>query len=140
MRYGFLAARKLNKCAKFQVRSSKTVAATLQTYTVHTYRQKGETGETMGKQKYVPRLRTGQIQIQNIFKLITSKLSIFGRIQPEGLRNFRKTYNNDKGLVQSTKNTFSCFGFLRGVSSHFYWAGLEVTIKILIFNDLWKKV
>ena len=32
MRYGFLAARELNVCAKFQVRSSKTVAATLRTY------------------------------------------------------------------------------------------------------------
>ena len=36
MRYGFLAARELNVCAKFQVSSSKTVAATLRTYTVHT--------------------------------------------------------------------------------------------------------
>ena len=39
MRYGFLAARELNVCAKFQVSSSKTVAATLRTYTVHTDRQ-----------------------------------------------------------------------------------------------------
>ena len=39
----FLGTRKLNVCAKFQVRSSKTVAATLrtyiQTYTVHTDRK-----------------------------------------------------------------------------------------------------
>ena len=36
MRDPFLATRQLNVCAKFQVRSSKTVAATLRTY-IHTY-------------------------------------------------------------------------------------------------------
>ena len=36
MRNSFLATWELNVCAKFQVRSSKTVAATLRTYTVHT--------------------------------------------------------------------------------------------------------
>ena len=54
MRYGFLATRELNVCAKFQARRSKTVAAT-----DRTDRQKSETGETRGKPKYVARLRTG---------------------------------------------------------------------------------
>ena len=37
MRYGFLATRYLNVCAKFQVSTSKTVAATLRTYIYRTY-------------------------------------------------------------------------------------------------------
>ena len=67
MRDPFLATRELNICAKFQVRSSKTVAATLRTnihipYIHRTYR--GETGETRGKPKYVAELRTGQNTVQ----------------------------------------------------------------------------
>ena len=38
MSYAFLATWELNVCAKFQVRSSKTVAATLRTY-IHTDRK-----------------------------------------------------------------------------------------------------
>ena len=59
MRYGFLATRELNVCAKFQARRSKTVAATDRTDRQNTDRQKSETGETRGKPKYVARLRTG---------------------------------------------------------------------------------
>ena len=68
MRDPFLATRELNVCAKFQVHSSNTVAATLRTnkqiYTVHTYRQRSEIGETRGKPKYVAELRTGQYTVQ----------------------------------------------------------------------------
>ena len=70
MRHSFLAPRELNACAKFQVRSSE--AATLRTYIhkyihipyIKTYRQKGETGETWGKPKYVAELRTVQYTVQ----------------------------------------------------------------------------
>ena len=60
MRYRFSATWELNACGKIQVRSSKTVAATL-----HTYRQKGETGETWaGGKPSTPELRTGQYTVQ----------------------------------------------------------------------------
>ena len=67
MRDPLLGTRELNVCAKFQVRSSKTVAATLWTnkhiYIHRTYRQKVETGETGGKPKYVAGLRTRQYTV-----------------------------------------------------------------------------
>ena len=70
MRYGFLATRELDVCAKFKVCSSKTGAATLRTYIYRTpdihipYEQKGETGESRGKPKYVAELRTGRYTVQ----------------------------------------------------------------------------
>ena len=68
MRHPFLAARELDVCAKFEIRSSKTVAATLRTTPVHTYiqtyKQRGETGETWGKPMYVAELHTGQYTVQ----------------------------------------------------------------------------
>ena len=64
MRDQFLATLELNVCAKFQVHSLKTVAATLRTYIHCTYRQKGETGETWGKPKYVAELRPGLYTVQ----------------------------------------------------------------------------
>ena len=70
MRDPFLATRQLNVLAKLQVRSSKTVAATLQTnkYTykqtyIHTYRQRSETGVTRGKPNNVVSLRTRQYTV-----------------------------------------------------------------------------
>ena len=72
MRYGFLAARELNVCAKFQVSSSKTVSATLRTYKhipyihIQTYSRQTErwNRRNPGQTKYVADLRTGQYTVQ----------------------------------------------------------------------------
>ena len=46
-----------------EVRSSKTVAVTLRT-NKYTFRQRGETGETRGKPKYIASVRAGQYTVQ----------------------------------------------------------------------------
>ena len=58
MRDAFFPAWELNVCTKFQIHSSKTVAAPFRTS-----RQKGEKGETRGKPKYVAKHRSGRYTV-----------------------------------------------------------------------------
>ena len=53
MIHQFLATLTPNVCAKFKIRSSKTVTATLRTNKHRTYRQRSETREARSKPKYV---------------------------------------------------------------------------------------
>ena len=57
MRDPFLATQELRNCGCYASEIQRT-------YTVHTYRQKGETGETRGEPKNVTELRTGQYAVQ----------------------------------------------------------------------------